>query len=703
MTSPWDQADWRAELARQWAARVNRTSYIPMSTSDIERYLADLLDELAAALDGATSIERVGRAVGERMVAAHITGEESLRHSLELLGEHLLVSADPATHSVMSLLTSVASGYAEAVRENIFKQQETIKRALLRSKLRAERDLEASENRFREVFSATPIGVAISDLGGKFVEVNPALEQMLGYSKEEFASRTVYELFHPDERNRLTSLYSTLVEGRTQHLHERCKLCKVDGGYAWTFLAVSVLRDAYGVPHHIVTMVEDLSQLHLLQAQFQHQALHDVSTGLPNRQFFLSRLETALATFDPDTRLTLYQLELDGIDVINEGMGQEVGDGMLKEIARRLDRLVETEDALVARISGNEFAVLYREKPDSPGIGRFAEEINNELGEPVYVGTEGIATTATIGVVQRRIDEIQPVRMLQDSTTALRWAKKAGKRQWAPFDAERAERERVDAKLAAAMPGALELGEFEVLYQPQVSLADGRPVMVEAQLCWEPEGGSRLGHQQCLQLAEQSGVTLCLRDWMLRTAWEQLAAWHRAGEFDLGLAVRLSRDQTQDPDLVATVRSVLEDGELDPAWLRLCVPTSVLVDGWAETRENVKLLASMGAKPCLHSFHASPRELHQLRELPVHGVHLDEQLTALVPEDDDAASPEARAVAAMLPLVRDGGIPIAVGGIATEAQAQRWRSLGCDIGSGPLYGDPARAYEGAEGLVPRLS
>lgn len=680
---------WRSELAQRWAERLSATAYIPMSREALEQSLLQLVTVFVDALDEPDSIDTAGRTVGERLVGIHATGEESLSRSLELLRDSVVTpGGDDALCRVLSLLTGVAAGYASADRERTFDQQESLKRALLRSKLQADRDLRVSEARFHEVFTSTPIGIAICDLTGKFVEVNPALEETLGYRERDLASMTIHDLFHSEDAEYLSAAYAELAEGGTTYrLRERRRLLCADGDEAWTYLAVSALRGADGTPSHSVTMVEDISELHLLQQRFQYQALHDVMTGLPNRQYFRTRLETAAGNLPTDGTLTMYHLGLDGFELINDGLGHEVGDHIIKAVARRLEQLIEGEEALVARFGGTEFGILVWESPQTPKVPEFAAMINDELAEPIYIDEHGLATSASIGVVQRTVAESDPPSMMWAADVALRRAEAVGKRQWALFDPARAPDERTQAKLAAVMPGALEMGGFEVVYRPVLTLSDRCLVGLEPRLSWEPEGHGRLGHAECLALAEQSGVTLSLRDWMLGTVWEQFAAWHAVG-YRPRLLCGLSLNQAQDPDLVARVREVLARTDLDSKWMRLHIPVSALIGDAEETRANVHTLDAMGVQVALDDFHASPEEMRWLRQLPVRGVALAHELVRLVHEQPDDEAPEVRALHGVTPMVQACGTPIIVCGIETEEQAERWRSLGCGIGAGDLYGDP---------------
>lgn len=550
---------------------------------------------------------------------------------------------------------------------------------------------------FDEVLSACPIGVIVSDAEGRLVRVNPALERLLGSSADELTGLTMHDVFHPDDVDYLSAAYRELVdEPDGKRLGDRKRLLRADGTAAWVYLCATVLRDTSGRPTDVVTMVEDITELHLLQERFQHQALHDALTGLPNRQFFRSRLETLLVKLPPASRVALYHLGLDGFELINDGLGYEVGDTLLKTVARRLEELVEREEAIVARFGGTEFALLVWEQHGTPPVPELAREINELLAEPVYISGRGIAATASVGVVQRRVGEVEAGDLLWSADVALRQAESAGKRQWALFDPDGANEERTEARLASVMPGGLEMGEFDVVYRPQRLLEGGALAALEAELRWDTDEGRVAEHRDCQRLAERSGVTLSLRDWMLRTAWHQLGEWHRDGH-RVRLSVSLSPNQAQDPDLASVVHEVLTRGALDPRWLRLSAPVSA-ISGDEEARENIRNLGARGVHTALHEFHGSPTELRLLRDLPIQSVHLAGAAVRLAHEAEFADVPEVRALRALVPLIGSCGTRIWVPRVETETQAAQWREMGCEVVEGSCSGEPLLPFEVPERL-----
>ncbi|WP_440900637.1 diguanylate cyclase domain-containing protein, partial [Actinosynnema sp.] len=378
-----DPAAGRRELARAWARELKGVGLGPASPVELERFLLELVELLLDVL-GALPFRAAGAAeAGRRLVGARFTGAEALRRTVLLLGRSLAEHADrpgpgsagpgsagqgstgsggPApAERVVAVLAELSSGFAEALRLDALAQQEEVRLALLAARQRVERVLRLSEARFREAFDSSALGIAITDLRGMCVRANDSLARMLDEPKEVLVGRRLVELFHPDDAAPLGAAYRAVAVGRVDQFREQRRLVRVDGDPVWVHLAVSLLRDEDGSPAFHVTMAEDVSELHLLRRNLDHQLLHDALTGLSNRQHFTTRLEVMLRA--SRAGITLYQLDLDAFSVVNNGLGHATGDRVLVEVAHRLRGVVEREEALVARIGGDEFALVVDNSP----------------------------------------------------------------------------------------------------------------------------------------------------------------------------------------------------------------------------------------------------------------------------------------------------------------------------------------------------
>ncbi|MGH3849470.1 MAG: PAS domain S-box protein, partial [Pseudonocardiaceae bacterium] len=260
----------RAELARAWSSELRLTAYVPISDEEIDDFLRAQLDFLVDALGQSEFSPKPASGVGTRLVTQGFTGEQTLGATVEVLGrglpaQHELRTVEELPSKVISLLGTLTRGFTTAFRHRVLDQQEDVQRALLRIRAIAERDRQVSEARFRGLFDSAPIGIAISRLDGSITETNRALTEILRYPPAELTGLGVRELFHPDDSTRLSAAYQELIEGQRLRFRAKVKLLAAKGDAAWASVAVSLLRDADGSPTHHVTMIEDSSDVHLLE------------------------------------------------------------------------------------------------------------------------------------------------------------------------------------------------------------------------------------------------------------------------------------------------------------------------------------------------------------------------------------------------------------------------------------------------------
>ncbi len=664
----------RTELTRAWSDRVSSTADRPIPAEEIDAFLRELLDCLLDALGRAEFSSEPAVEVGSQLVERGFTGEQSLGRTVEVLahalpGQPELRAVEGLAGKVASLLGALASGYTTALRRRLVEQEEA---------------------RFRAVFDPAPVGMVISRLDGTITQTNGALTEIVRYSPAELAVREVSELFHPDDAALLQAAYQALRDGKRERFQNRVKLLAANGDTTWVALTVTVLRDAAGGLTHHVTMVEDFTDRQLLEQRVRHQSLHDLLTGLPNRLHFAIHLE-ALLERERNAAVMLLKIDLDGFAVVNDGLGQGVGDLLLRSVAGRLQALVAGERAMVARFDADEFAILIEESPTTPNAATLAASINTELSEPVYLAGRGLAVSACVGVVRRTAGETDAKELIRAAEATMHRAQRTGRGQWGLYDPPADAAQRARYALATAMPEAWESGQVTLCYQPMVRLdpaaADaGRVVALAALLRWDhPERGV-VEHEDCVALAEQTGLVLSIGPWMLRQACEQLRSWRDQVGFAVPrVRVDLTTYLTQDPDLVAVVNGALKATQLRPEDIQLGIPVEVVVAGHGDAEDNVGTLADVGVRTTLTRYGQAVGNLALLESLPVQGVELIGRLVRMAAEPDSVVR---SALASLVPLMRRTGTVVVVAGIDSAEQVDWWRHIGADSARGAAFGSP---------------
>jgi diguanylate cyclase (GGDEF)-like protein/PAS domain S-box-containing protein len=672
-----DRTRHRVTLARKWAYLLAQTSYLPWSHQELEQRLLGLVDELVDVTTAQPFDARRAEEVGARLVEWRCTDPASLRRTLDVLGPGLLALPELArlegiARRVVAVAGAFAAGYADAVRLFTIEQQENLNLALLNAK----QNLLTSEARFDHVAAISASGIAITDLDGRFVRTNTALGRILGCSPAELAGLSLFDVVRLDREDLLRELYRDLRDGPADRLRQVGRLQRKDDGSARVSLTASLLRSEDGVPNQFVTVVEDATELSLLQDELLRQSLHDMLTGLPNRQFFTTRLESLLHRADRAAGITLYHLDLDAFSVLVAGLGLRAGERLLVAVAERLRTVVDTDRSMVARFEGDEFGILVENLPGTMDVVRTVDRINDVLSDPIDVDGFGVLVSASIGVVHRPPGDLSPIELLGAAETTLRRAQRNGRRQWELFDQEKDTRDRERARLAVTMPSAWEAGELRAGYRTLVRLEDEEIVGVAPVLSWHHPGLGVLDHARCLALADQAGLGLPLGWWLLRSACTQVAQWRWRGR-DVALHVDLTAQQANDPDLVGALLRVLHETGYATDRLLVSMPVAELAADGAATA-NLTLLSDVGVATVLRDVGTGQRDLALLAELPVRAVRLSPWQ---VPPDHGGAS----VLAALVVAVREAGVDVIVDDVRTGRQALWWREIGATTASGDFF------------------
>jgi diguanylate cyclase (GGDEF)-like protein/PAS domain S-box-containing protein len=681
-------------FARTWASAVIGSSYVPMTRAEVVEHLQTLTEVLVEALHASPFRTVPGYEVGARLVDAHFTGTDTLGRSVQLLGDDLLVELGLAADERMrarlaALQGALSAGYARALRERTLAEQEAIRAAVLDARDQAETALRASEARFRAMFTEAAIGIGIGDVDGRILDVNEALQDMLGFSVEEMRTRNFRDLMHPEDAGSVWRLYDELIAGKRDHYRTEKRFHRADGEQVWTHLTMSLVRDDHGRPQYQVAMIEDVTDRHLLQNRLRYQALHDPLTGLPNRALFLERLGRAFSNQEPDLRAGLCYLDLDGFKVINDSLGHDIGDQLLVEVGRRLDHSVSGEGKLVARMGGDEFVILVERSSDTQHIVNVADRVLRELEAPVRIGGHELSVSASIGIVERALSGTNAADLMRDADITLYWAKADGKSRWALYDPERNAREVARFTLSATMPAALERDEFYVDYQPLVRLENGNVVGVEALVRWQHPEFGRLAPDRFIELAEETGLIVSLGRWVLRKACEQARRWlDEFGEAAPFVSVNLAVRQSRDPELVRDVKRILDESALPPHRLQLELTESAIMGTADGPLEALRTLSEMGVRIAIDDFGTGYSNLAYLKHLPVHELKIAGSFMEGLRAADEEDAVDAQIVATLVQLAHALRLGVTAEGVETPAQAKRLHRIGCDTGQGWFFARP---------------
>jgi diguanylate cyclase (GGDEF)-like protein/PAS domain S-box-containing protein len=707
------QAENLRRLASRWASVVAGTSYVQLRPTEVEELLLTFVRRLVdTACHPSADARLTGVEVGAALVDAHFTDPLTLSQTVSVLLEHLPIVDDsvsgwsPGDASTedggdasgflvrwQRLVAGIAEGFSAALAERALCEQEQILGAAAEAQEHARQALQVSEERFRAVFQGATIGIGIGDLDGRILEVNPALADLLGYSAEELSRREVHEFMHPADLEQVWQLHGELVRGERDHFRLEKQFLRSTGESVWTDLTVSLLRDGCGRPCYQLALVHDVTALRQLRRQLEFEASHDPLTGLANRKMFLGHLNALFTSAGPGGRAGLCYLDLDGFKAVNDTLGHEAGDQLLVAIAQRLDTTIGARGHQVARLGGDEFVILVADCSDSTQLIALAEEILAAVAQPVHLPFREVAITASIGLVERSIADIQPSELLRAADMTLYWAKADGKSQWALFDPDRDARDLTRYSLSSALPEALTGKDFVVHYQPIRHLADGSLRGVEALVRWNHPRMGLLGPESFVGLAEQSGLIVVLGRHVLQEACRQAFAWFGARRTGPFVSVNLASRQLRDEGLVDDVRQALTDSGLHPQQLQLELTESAVIGTDPLTNHTLGALADLGVRLAIDDFGSGYSNLTYLRQFPLDELKLDGSFLRELRSSEQANPIDIRLVASIISMAHILELTVTAEGIETQAQVDQLVSMGCDAGQGTHLGAPADPAE----------
>jgi diguanylate cyclase (GGDEF)-like protein len=430
--------------------------------------------------------------------------------------------------------------------------------------------------------------------------------------------------------------------------------------------------------------------------ELRRHAMRDTLTALPNRALFLDRLAHAVerARRHKDFRFAVLSLDLDRFKAVNDSLGVHIGDEILVAVARRLETCVRGEDT-VARLSGDEFAILLESLADDSDAGRVADRMLRALAAPVDTREGGVFATPSIGIVLSSsgldVGEDANARLLQRAGVAMTRAKTAGRARYEMFDRAMQARAVARLRMETDLRGAVERGEFVLYYQPLVSLETGRVTELEALLRWRhPERGI-VAPLEFIPLAEETGLITPIGTWVLAESCRQVREWQQRypRAVPLSLSVNLSVKQFAQADFVAHVAGTVRASGLDPRCLKLEITESVAIDDPDRTRGMLEELRELGVRMYLDDFGTGYSSLGHLHQLSLDAIKIDRSFVRRMGE----GPMHLQLVHTVRDLARNIGVTVIAEGVETAAQLQTLRGIGCESAQGYLFSRPVPVDE----------
>jgi diguanylate cyclase (GGDEF)-like protein/PAS domain S-box-containing protein len=565
-------------------------------------------------------------------------------------------------------------------------------------RFQVERELERREAKFRALVQHSSDMTLVVDRKGFVLYASPAAERRLGIHLGDDLRGSSGWLVDADDRDTSLRTFTAVraTPGAVERMEGRIRL--VDGTWCHVEAILTNLFHELAVGG-IVCNMRDISERKAAEQQLLWQAFHDPLTGLPNRALFLDRLTGALARSERrGSAVAVLFLDIDHFKIINESLGHEAGDGLLRSLTRRLAGALRPDDT-VARFGGDEFTVLCEGVDQEREPMAIAERLSTALSAPFAVGEREVFLSTSIGIAVATGGNGFAETMLRDADAAMYRAKQRGRNRFELFD--EAMRDRVVERLETehALHRAVEMAQLRLHYQPIIDLGTGAIAGVEALLRWDHPALGLLPPDHFIPLAEETGLIVALGEWALREACWQVRRWEQAVRLApaFTINVNLSVGQLSRPRLPKTVQAAIEHARIDPGRLTLEITESALMHEPEAAIATLRDLKAIGVSLCVDDFGTGYSSLSYLKRLPIDALKVDRSFVAGLDVDvEDRAITEA-----VVALAHTLGLGAVAEGVEDDRQLVQLRRLGCDGAQGFLFSKPMPGDETAELLSRR--
>ncbi|TFW26513.1 EAL domain-containing protein [Massilia arenosa] len=641
---------------------------------------ADNIDSVTAISpwDGVRRVISVRRLHGFPLLAAVGLAESEQMAIFQEHRRNFLLAAASASAAVVVIvaLICVWSWQLTRTRRRIRRAQETYAAAS-----------EASLDAFFVMRSVTDADGSVVD----FVidTINSRAEQLTGLDKHRMRGRT---------------LLSIAPECRHNGVFDDLVMATVVGGVheaEWendisTVRARWLHRQVMAVEGGVVAIVRDITERKSTEERILHMAHHDELTGLPNRSLIRDRLDQSILHARRKQRaVAVAFIDLDGFKLVNDGLGHNAGDELLKIVGERMGRCIRRDDTL-GRFGGDEFVIILTDLPHDPlAITPVLENVRQAVAEPVLLEGQEVQVSASMGVVMYPRDGDDPTTLMMNADAAMYRAKDLGSNNFQFYTREMNATVEEKLVLLEGLRSAVEQQQFSLLYQPKVDLRTGRIFGVEALIRWHHPEHGLVPPVRFISLAEESGLILPIGEWVLQTACAQNKAWRDAGLPPITISANVSPRQFEDKRLVERVAQALRDSGLPAGALELEVTESLIMRDLQQAIERMSDLEAMGVLLSIDDFGTGYSSLSALKSFPISTLKIDKTFVR-----DLANSPDDQAIAmAVISLGHKLNLRVIAEGVETEQQFRFLRENDCDEMQGYLFSRPVPAADIARMLA----
>ncbi len=600
------------------------------------------------------------------------------------------IKSDQGTFALFTLYSNQENAFDDDMKALLTSLSEDISTALFNlQQIALKREAEISVTKLSSAVEQSVNATLIANAHGVIEYINPSFSDMTGYSEQEVLGQgkdILKKIYHPKG---FEYIWNNVIQG--ENWQGEITSYRKNGEPYWTLSSVSSVRNEAGKVTHIVGTSVDNTALKQAQQTIEHLAFYDPLTGLANRRLLMDRMAHAIAGADRHGELVAVLLcDLDNFKMINDSLGHESGDVLLKHIAQVCASHVRKDDT-VARLGGDEFVILLDGIDHEDSVTDIANSIQETLLQPINLNNQQAAVTSSIGIAIHPQDGNHPDDLLRHADLAMYHAKHSGKNRFEFFQADMNAKARRRLSMENKLRKAIENKDFNLVYQPQIDIASKRIIGFEALIRWQNEDKQPISPAEFIPLAEETGMITAIGNWVIEQAFKDWSRFRDAGFGEASMSINVSAKQIHQPaPLLHTIAQALADHPNCPAKaLKIEITESTLVKDIDNTINSLSSIADMGIGVAIDDFGTGYSSLSYLKRFPITQVKIDRSFVNDLNTDEN----DQAIVAAVIAMVKKLNIEVIAEGVETQEQSCYLANEGCALAQGFFFFRPLAAEQ----------
>jgi diguanylate cyclase (GGDEF)-like protein/PAS domain S-box-containing protein len=552
---------------------------------------------------------------------------------------------------------------------------------------RTEKELSQAKQHLQKIFDSVEICVWSLHYGPEIkLDISPACETIYGYTQQDFILNPQLwkQVIHPEDLPQVEVRQQELLEGKS--LRHEYRIIDSNQRINWVDDTTHPVIDEFGELTHLNGVIRDITQLKRAEEKLHYMAFHDALTGLPNRYFLDHYFQQQLAAKSKNKVTAVLFIDLDRFKIINDSLGHDYGDLLLKKVSERLKGCIRSTDIL-ARYGGDEFIILLQDASEEEAKS-IALHILDGFAESIVINHHEIFTSPSIGISLCPMDGEGLEELIHYADAAMYHAKDKGKNNFQFYNSFLDNEARKKMLIENGLRKAIENDEFYLCYQPQIDLKAGKIIGVEALLRWEHPQFGVISPADFIPVAEDTGLIIQIGHWVLKTACMQSKAWQDVGLPPIVVGVNLSARQFNQSDLVETISEVLQETGLAPQYLEVEITERMTMDV-NRTISTLQELKKLGIGVSIDDFGIGYSSLHYLKRFPIDKLKIDKSFV----RDCMINSNDSTIVTTIIAMSHQLKFNVIAEGVETKEQLLFLQQHGCDEAQGFFFSIPLSKIE----------